>query len=52
MLEKLEDVERRYHELEAMLADPDVIGNRGEFTKLSREFATLGAIAFEPMGVE
>lgn len=44
MLDKLEDVERRYHELEAMLADPDVIGNRGEFTKLSREFSTLGAV--------
>ena len=44
MLEKLEDVERRYHELEAMLADPDVIGNRVEFTKLSREFATLGGV--------
>ena len=44
MLEKLEDVERRYHELEAMLADPDVIGNRAEFTRLSREFSTLGAV--------
>ncbi|MDG2306201.1 MAG: peptide chain release factor 1 [Candidatus Binatia bacterium] len=44
MLDKLEDVERRYHELEAMLADPDVIGNRGEFTRLSRELSTLSAV--------
>ena len=44
MLEKLEDVERRYRELEEMLADPGVIGDRSQFTRLSREFSGLGAV--------
>ena len=37
MLDKLADVETRYHELEAMLVDPAVIANRKEFVRLSRE---------------
>ena len=41
MLTKLEDVDRRYHELETMLADPEVQGNRKEFVRISREHASL-----------
>ncbi|MBM4267642.1 MAG: peptide chain release factor 1 [Deltaproteobacteria bacterium] len=44
MLEKLEEVEKRYGELEEKLADPGVISNRGEFTKLSREHKSLAAV--------
>jgi peptide chain release factor 1 len=41
MLQKLDDVERRYIELERLLVDPDVIGNRAEYTTLSREHSGL-----------
>jgi len=41
VLNKLEDVEKRYHELEAMLSDPGVLGNRKEFVRVSRERASL-----------
>ena len=41
MLNKLEDVDRRYHELEAMLSDPAVQGNRKEFVRISREHAAM-----------
>jgi peptide chain release factor 1 len=37
MFDKLEAVEKRYQDLEASLADPDVIGRRAEFQKLSKE---------------
>ena len=38
---KLEGIELRFLELEKSLGDPDVIGNRQEFTKVSREHAEL-----------
>ncbi|MGZ3442292.1 MAG: PCRF domain-containing protein, partial [Polyangia bacterium] len=41
MFDKLEAVEKRYMELEALLADPDVIGRRAEFQKLSKERADI-----------
>ncbi len=44
MFEKIEELERRYQELEALLADPAVLGNQGEFRKLSREHADLSAL--------
>ena len=44
MLQKLEDVVRRYEELEEQLFDPDVIGNRKEFAKLAKERAALDPI--------
>ncbi len=37
MFDKLAAVEARYVELESLLVSPDVIGNRKEFTKLSKE---------------
>ena len=41
MFDKLEAVESRFEELETLLADPDVIGRRGEFQKLSKEHADI-----------
>ncbi len=41
MLERLEEVERRYEELERLVVDPAVIANRREFAALSRERAGL-----------
>src|SRR5574340_1469207 len=44
MFQKLEDVERRYVELEAALIDPVVIANRKEFARLAKERADLEEI--------
>lgn len=44
LFEKIEELERRYQELEAMLADPVVLGNQPEFRKLSREHFDLSAL--------
>jgi len=41
MFEKIEELERRFQELESFLADPVVIGNQVEFRRLSREHADL-----------
>src|SRR6185436_17807846 len=41
MLERLQEVERRYEELERLVVDPAVIANRREFAALSRERAGL-----------
>ena len=41
MFEKLEDVERRYQELEGALVDPAVIGNRKEYARLGKERAEI-----------
>src|SRR5256884_5368952 len=41
MFERLADIERRYEELERLVSDPAVIGNRREFAKLARERAQL-----------
>jgi len=44
MLQKLEDVERRYVEIETLLVDPEVAGNRQEFTRLAKERAGIEQI--------
>jgi peptide chain release factor 1 len=41
MFDKLEAVEKRFSDLETLLADPDVIAKRAEFQKLSKERADL-----------
>jgi len=41
MLERLQEVERRYEELERLVVDPAVIANRREFAALGRERAQL-----------
>jgi len=43
-LAKLEAIERRHEELLGLLGDPAIIGNRSEFTKLSREQAAIGEL--------
>ncbi|MBI3786134.1 MAG: peptide chain release factor 1 [Deltaproteobacteria bacterium] len=44
MLQKLDDVERRYVEVERALLDPDVIGNRRDYAKLAKERSDLEQI--------
>src|SRR5258705_7539114 len=41
MLDRLQEVERRYEELERRIGDPAVIANRREFAALSRERSGL-----------
>jgi peptide chain release factor 1 len=43
-LDKMAALERRHDELTALLGDPEVIGRRGEFQKLSREHSELDAL--------
>jgi peptide chain release factor 1 len=44
MFDKLEAVEKRYQDLDALLADPEIISKRSEFQKLSKEHADLGQL--------
>ncbi len=44
MLQKLEEVDRRYAELEALLVDPAVLGNRKDFARLAKERSDLEEI--------
>lgn len=44
MMDKIEELERRYQELEALLSDPAVISNQPEFRKLSREHSDLSEL--------
>ena len=40
-VDKIEELERRFQELEALLSDPAVISNQAEFRKFSREHSDL-----------
>jgi len=44
MMDKIEELERRYQELEALLSDPVVISNQPEFRKFSREHSDLSQL--------
>jgi peptide chain release factor 1 len=44
MMDKIEELERRYQELEALLSDPAIISNQPEFRKLSREHSDLSEL--------
>lgn len=44
MIDRIEELERRYQELEALLSDPDIISNQPEFRKLSREHNDLAPL--------
>jgi peptide chain release factor 1 len=46
-LDKLDGIVRRRDELNSLLGQPEVIGNRSEFLKLSRENATVSELADE-----
>ncbi len=39
--EKMAGLQRRFNELSSLLGDPDVIGNRKEFAKFSKEYADI-----------
>ncbi len=41
MLEKLAEVEKRYGELDRLLADPKLLSNQREYTKVAKERADL-----------
>lgn len=47
IIHKLETVKERHEEISAELADPDVINNQNEFTKLSKEYAQLEPIVYK-----
>jgi peptide chain release factor 1 len=44
MIDRIEELERRYQELEALLSDPDIISNQPEFRRLSREHNDLSPL--------
>ncbi|MCF8093809.1 MAG: peptide chain release factor 1 [Desulfobacteraceae bacterium] len=44
MFERLEGIEKRYYELEHLLSDPAVVGDRERYPKYVREHAELGKI--------
>jgi len=44
MIDKIEELERRFQELEALLSDPAIIANQPEFRKLSREHNDLSPL--------
>jgi peptide chain release factor 1 len=44
MIDRIEELERRYQELEALLADPAIISNQSEFRKFSREHNDLSPL--------
>ena len=41
MFQKLEDVEKRYEELNAKISDPEIISNQNEWKKLMKEHAEI-----------
>ena len=44
MFEKIAELERRFEELESLLADPEVLANQQEFRRLSKEHAGLAEL--------
>jgi peptide chain release factor 1 len=44
MFDKLEEVEKRYQELEALMSDPNMLGQQKEFSKLAKERSELEEI--------
>ena len=44
MFEKLQGVEERFNKVEQLLSDPEIVKNRGEYEKYSKEHAQLNKI--------
>jgi peptide chain release factor 1 len=44
-VEKLSSIARRYHELEDMLCRPEIVGDRNQFQKLSKERSEIEPVA-------
>ena len=47
MFQKLEDVEKRYEELNKLISDPEVISNQNEWKKLMKEHSDIEDIVFK-----
>ena len=47
MFQKLEDVEKRYEELNGLIADPEVISRQNEWKKLMKEHSDIEEIVFK-----
>ena len=47
MFQKLEDVEKRYEELNILISDPNVISNQNEWKKLMKEHSTIEDVVFK-----
>lgn len=47
MFQKLEDVEKRYEELNGLIADPEVISKQNEWKKLMKEHSDIEEIVFK-----
>ena len=47
MFDKLENVEKRYEELNTQISDPAVIANQGEWKKLMKEHSDIEEIVFK-----
>lgn len=45
MFQKLEDVEKRYEELNKMISDPEIIARQSEWQKLMKEHAAMADVA-------
>lgn len=45
MLEKLEQLKARHEEVQALLADPEIINNQNQYRDLSKEYAQLEPLA-------
>jgi peptide chain release factor 1 len=43
MIDRLQEIEHRYRELEALMSDPEVVSDVGRLQQLAREHAELGA---------
>ena len=47
MFQKLEDVEKRYEELNKLISDPEVISNQNEWKKMMKEHSDIEDIVFK-----
>ena len=47
MFQKLEDVEKRYEELNKLISDPEVISNQKEWKKLMKEHSDIEDVVFK-----
>ena len=47
MFQKLEDVEKRYEELNKLISDPDVISNQSEWQKLMKEHSSIEEVVMK-----
>ena len=44
MFQKIEELERRYEEIQAELSEPEVVNDQARFRKLMKEQTDMGAI--------